>query len=170
MSIVNSATCDTPRRPSPLAALAVRPAAGLTQRPGFRAYPLTVTCRAAPPHGDPAPSWLVREDTGEYDIPDLLKDADYASDAELYAAANEHARDMHKAEGNLHDALNLARVLAASVSEIGDSRAVQVETVLKFVERKINKALNRLDRHDRRHTNLFFAYFDLKDRVEKDAE
>jgi len=61
-------------------------------------------------------------------------------------------------------------VLAESVSGIGDSRAVQAESVLSVVDRKLNKALNRLDRHDSRHTNLFFAYFDLKARSEEEAE
>ena len=56
------------------------------------------------------------------------------------------------------------------MSGIGDSRAVQAESVLSVVDRKLNKALNRLDRHDSRHQNLFFAYFDLKARSEEEAE
>lgn len=170
MSIANSATCDTLSRPAALASVAVRPAAGLTKRPEIRTYAVPAPCRAVSSHGDPAAGWPVREDEGEYDIPDLLKDADYASDADLYHAADEHARHLRRAQRNLEDALNLARVLAESVSGIGDSRAVQSETVLSIVERKLNKALNRLDRHDSRHTNLFFAYFDLKARSEKAAE
>jgi hypothetical protein len=43
---------------------------------------------------------------------------------------------------------------------------VQAETVLKVVERKLNKALDRLDRHDTRHRNLFFAYFELEEEAE----
>ena len=170
MSIVISATCNTPRHPAALAVVAARPAAGLTKGPGIRAYPLPATCRTASLHGDPAAGWPLREDGGEYDIPDLLKDADYATDAELYTAAEEHARHLRRAQGNLEDALNLARVLAESVSGIGDSRAVQAEAVMSVVDRKLNKALNRLDRHDSRHRNLFFAYFDLKARSAKDAD
>jgi hypothetical protein len=55
------------------------------------------------------------------------------------------------------------RVLSASFGDDGDSRAVQAETVLKVVERKLDKALDWIDRHDTRHRNLFFAYFDLKE-------
>lgn len=44
---------------------------------------------------------------------------------------------------------------------------MQAETVLKIVERKLHKALNQLDRHDSRHRNLFFAYFDLQEKDEK---
>lgn len=150
--------------------MSIRPAAVLPKGPEIRAYPLPDTCRTASPHGDPAAGWPVREDTGEYDIPDLPKDADYVSDAELYDAAEEHARHLRRAQRNLEDALNLARVLAESVSGIGDSRAVQAESVLSVVDRKLNKALNRLDRHDSRHQNLFFAYFELKARSETEAE
>ena len=170
MSIANSATCDTPRRPAALSTLAVQPGAGPAKPSEVRAYPSAATCRAASPHGDGPARWQVREEEGEYDIPDLLKDADYASDAELYDAADEHARHLRRAQRNLEEALNLARVLAESVSGIGDSRAVQAEAVLSVVDRKLNKALNRLDRHDSRHRNLFFAYFDLKARSEEEAE
>lgn len=47
-------------------------------------------CHATSPHGDPADGWPVREDGGEYDIPDLLRDEDYEPDPALYDAAYEH--------------------------------------------------------------------------------
>ena len=40
---------------------------------------------------------------------------------------------------------------------------MQIESMLKVFERELNKPLNQLDRRDTRHTNLFFAYFDLKE-------
>ena len=61
----------------------------------------------------------------------------------------------------LEDVLNLAGVLRASIVDEGDSRAMQAETVLKIIERKADKALDQLERHDGKHGNLFFAYFDL---------
>ena len=78
-----------------------------------------------------------------------------------------HARHLRRAQRRLEDVLNLAGVLRTSIGDEGDSRAMQAETVLKIVERKLHKALNQLDRHDSRHANLFFAYFDLVDTAEE---
>lgn len=95
-----------------------------------------------------------------------MSDRSNETDAERCHAADEHARHLRRAQRRLEDALNLAGVLRASVGDEGDSRAMQAETVLKIVERKVNKALNQLDRHDGRHRNLFFAYFDLQEKAE----
>jgi hypothetical protein len=116
-----------------------------------------------------AAAWQVREAPAFY-VPDVLSDRSYTTDAELYDAADEHARHLRRAQRHIEDAYNLTRVVSASVREDGDSRAVQVETVLKVVERKLNKALNQLDRHDTRHRNLFFAYFDPQEPAEEGGE
>jgi hypothetical protein len=47
---------------------------------------------------------------------------------------------------------------------------MQAETVLKIIERKADKALDQLDRHDGQHRNLFFAYFDLLDTAEEGGD
>jgi hypothetical protein len=109
-------------------------------------------------------AWQVREDPAFY-VPDVLSDRFYNTDMELYDAADEHARHLRRARRHIEDVLNLAGLLRASLGDEGDSRAMQAETVLKVVERKLNKALNQLDRHDTRHRNLFFAYFDLQEKA-----
>jgi hypothetical protein len=116
-----------------------------------------------------AAAWQVREDRPFY-VPDVMSDRSYETDAELYHAADEHARHLHRAQGRLEDVLNLAGVLRASIGDEGDSRAMQAETVLKVVERKLNKALDQLDRHDSRHRNLFFAYFDPQEQAEEGGD
>ena len=35
--------------------------------------------------------------------------------------------------------------------------------IVELIEKRINKARTLLDSHSRRHTNLFVAYFDLKE-------
>ena len=169
MSISNSAFCDTPRRPTPLASGAVRPGAGLLKVSRIRAYPRPNICRAASPHGDPAAGGQVREHGDEYDIPDLLGDEDYEPEAVLSHAAYEHTEAERKTMGLLDDAENLLSVLLDAIQDDGDSRAMQTEAVLKVVGKKLRKAHTRVDRQEWRHRNLFLAYFDLKDRVQ-DAE
>lgn len=107
----------------------------------------------------------VREED-EFYIPDFTRTGAGRSRPDVYAAANDHARHLREAEGQLADALNLARVLRGSVQQADDAAAVQADTVLKIVEKKLRKANRALDRHDTRHLNLFMAYFDLKDRCE----
>lgn len=112
--------------------------------------------------GTATPSqWQVREDNPFY-VPDLLSDEDFDSGPKLRAAEYEHARHLRKAQAYLDEVLNLVGVLLASLGDEGDTRAMQAETMLKIIERKLQKANIRIDRHDRRHTNLFYAYFDLK--------
>jgi hypothetical protein len=101
----------------------------------------------------------VREESGFY-VPDYIA-ADSRPD--LYAAADEQARDLRSAEKHLDDALNLAGVLRASLHDAGDSRAMQADTVLKLIEKLLRKAHNCIDRHDTLYLNLFMAYFDLKE-------
>ncbi len=59
--------------------------------------------------------------------------------------------------------------MLASLADECDSRAMQTETALKVIEKKLNKAHTQVDRHRRRHTNLFLADFDLRDQL-NDAE
>lgn len=99
----------------------------------------------------------------EFYIPDYITEAADRASTDLYAAADDHARDLRKAEKHLDDAFNLAGVLRASLQEAGDSRAVQADTVLKIIEKLLTRAHRCIDRHDTRFMNLFMAYFDSKD-------
>lgn len=169
MNDANTVTYDTTSQPRTFPAKAVRPAAGLPNRLGIRDYSLPVTCRPASPHFDPAAGWEVRED-GEDFIADLLSDSGDESDAELAAAADAHTEGLRAAMSLLDEAANLLAVLMASVEDVGDSRAMQAETVLKIVEKKLNKAHTRIDRQETRQRKLFLAHAELQARAEKSAE
>jgi hypothetical protein len=153
-----------------LAAVATRSADGLTKRPGIRAYSLPTACRAASPHGNPAPAWQIREEEGEYDIPDPTEDANCESDPELFEAAEAHTEEQREAMALLDDAENLLGVLMAAIEDDSDDRAMQVEAVLKIVRKKLNKAHTRIDRQESRHRDLFLAYFALKAQSDQEAE
>lgn len=112
----------------------------------------------------PAAWRQVREDKSYY-IPDFLAGNARRSRPEVYSAANDHAGELRKAEQHLDDVLNLARVLRDSVQAEDDRRAMQADTVLKIIEKKLDKAHRLIDRHDSQHLNLFMAYFDLKDKA-----
>jgi hypothetical protein len=142
--------------------VAVRPAAGVTKHPGIHAYPLPTTCRAGFLLREPGVAWQIREEGGEYDVPDLLQNEDYEPDPELYDAAYDHTNAQREAMGLLEDAENLLAVLLAAIEDDGDSRAMQVEAVLKIVRKKLDKAHTRIDRQESRQRNLFLAYFELK--------
>jgi hypothetical protein len=103
----------------------------------------------------------VKEDR-EFYIPDYLAGDPDSSRPDLYAAADDHARELRKAEKHLDDALNLTGVLRASFQEADDSRAMQADTVLKIIEGLLNKAHTCIDRHDTRFMNLFMAHFDAR--------
>ena len=122
-------------------------------------YPLT-------PFFDTPADRQVREDKGFY-IPDLLTDEAYDADPKAYAASEEHAKHLHEAEGLLHDAWNLVGLMLAAIGDESDSRAMQTEAGLKVIEKKLSKALTQIDRLDARYTNLFLAYFDLRDKTGK---
>ena len=104
----------------------------------------------------------IKEDR-EFYIPDYFAGDPDSSRPDLYAAADDHARELRKAEKHLDDALNLTGVLRASFQEADDSRAVQADTALKIIEKLLNKAHTCIDKHDTRFMNLFMAYFDSKD-------
>ena len=115
------------------------------------------------------PDWQVREDKGFY-IPDRLSDPGHDADPLAYAAFEDHAKQLHKAEGLLDDAWNLLRLMLAAIGDEGDDRAMQTEAGLKVIEKKLSKAHAQIDRHHTRYTNLFLAYFDLRDRTDRDVE
>ncbi len=107
----------------------------------------------------------VREDE-EFYIPDLLSDAEYDASPKAYVAFADHAKHLHKAEGLLDEAWNLVRLMLAAIGDAGDSRAMQTEAGLKVIEKKLSKAHTRIDRFHPRYTNLFLAYFELKDKTD----
>ena len=113
-----------------------------------------------PPLKTPA-AWQVREEKGFY-IPDLLADEQYDCKPEYFSAACDHAKLLTEAQLLLGEALNMVRLTSAALSEAGDRRAMQTETACNVIEEKLSKAYDRIDKHDRRHTNLFLAYFDLR--------
>lgn len=104
----------------------------------------------------------VREDRELY-VPDYMTGDPHEASPEAYSAANEHAAELREAEQHLDDALNLAGTLRASVKGEDDGRAMQADTVLKFIERELKQAHRCIDSHDTRHLNLFLAYCDLRD-------
>lgn len=101
----------------------------------------------------------VQEEPPPY-VPDLLSDDTYELDPDAFSAADAHARHLRRAERLLGDAQNLARVLRDSLQDAADARAMQAQTVLNIVDRKLDKACRAIDRHGRRHSNLFLAYFE----------
>ena len=135
----------------------------------LKSRPRSGDCTVYRPTFKPRENWEVREDKSLY-IPDLLTDAEYDAKPEAYSIAAEHAQHLYKAQGLVGEALNLAGLMRASLGDEGDSRAMQTETGLKVIEKKLKKAYNRIDKHDRRHTNLFLAYFNLRAKSEEGTE
>ena len=126
-------------------------------------------CTVYRPRFRPRANWQVREDR-EFYIPDLLSDTEYDADPKAYAAFAHQAEHLHRVEGLLDDAWNLVRLMQASLGDEVDDRAMQIEAGLKAVEKNLSKAHARIDRHHTCYTNLFFAYFDLKDKSDESAE
>ena len=93
-------------------------------------------------------TYRVREDRSEYDV-------------EADAAAADLARQLHKAQGLVGEALNLVGLLLAALENQGDRRAMQIHTGVQLIEKKLQKAYNRLDEYEIRHTKLFPAYGEL---------
>lgn len=125
----------------------------------------TKDCAFSYPRIEARAVWQVREDSGHY-VPDLLSDKDYDPDEQTYAAAEDYATHLTAAEVLLNDVLNLVGLLLTAIGDIGDGRAMQSEVALKIIEKKVQEAHNRINQHDRRHTNLFLAYSYLKGKLE----
>lgn len=111
----------------------------------------------------------VREDQDDrrFDVPDLLSEKDYDIDMQVCAAAREHANYLSKAERKLDQALNLVGLMLAAIGDLSDARAMQTETGLNAIEKKLGAARTWLDKHDTRHLNLFLAYFDLRGKTDE---
>ncbi|MEM8683368.1 MAG: hypothetical protein AAGF72_08065, partial [Pseudomonadota bacterium] len=105
--------------------------------------------------------WQIREDRSFY-VPDFLSDKNDDTDPRTYTAAKEHAAHLHKAEGLLCDTKDLVELMRAAISDEHDARAMQADTALAVIEEKLREARLCIDEHDRHHTNLFLAYFELK--------
>ena len=103
---------------------------------------------------DKPANYRVHEDRGIYDA---------GTDA-----AAKHARHLHTAQGQVGDALNLAGLLLTALHDQGDRRAMQIETAVRVIEKKLQKACNRLDRHETSHEKLFATYRDLESATTRD--
>lgn len=106
----------------------------------------------------------------EFHVPDLLSDTGYDANSKAYSAIAQQIKHLHRAEGLLDDAWNLARLMLTSIGDVGDSRAMQTEAGLKAIEKSLREAHAQIDKHHSRYTNLFFAYFDLKEKTEGRVE
>ena len=105
--------------------------------------------------------WQVREDRSFY-VPDLLSDENNDTDPRAYAAAMEHAAHLHSAERLVCQAEDLVGLMRAAISDESDARAMQADTALTIIEKKLCRAHSRINKHDRCHANLFLAYLELK--------
>ena len=52
--------------------------------------------------------------------------------------------------------------MRAAIGDESDARAMQADTALTVIEKKLRRAHSQINKHDRCHANLFLAYFDLK--------
>jgi hypothetical protein len=158
MNAANITINDLNNPEMPLDSRAGQTAPGLRTRSGG--------CTVYRPTFRPPANWEVREDKGFY-IPDLLSDTEYDANSKAYSAFAQQAKHLHKVEGLLDDAWNLVRLMEASLGNDGDDRAMQIEAGLKAVEKKLSKAHAHVDKHHTRYTNLFFAYFDLREKMDE---
>lgn len=120
-----------------------------------------------PPH--PAAALELREDREQYG-PDFPSGKGAEADRDLEEAADAETEPSRDVMSLLDEAVNLVSVLLASMEEDGDERSEQAGTVLRLVEKKLNKAHRRVDRQESRHRDLFVAYGKLKGRSERDTE
>lgn len=109
------------------------------------------------------PHRQVREQQDFY-IPELLTDPGYDAAPKTCAAFEKQAKPLHDVEGLIGDAWNLAGLMLAAMADEHDDRAMQTYTGLKVIEEKLSEAHNRIDRLHTQYTNLFLAYFDLKEK------
>ncbi len=106
-----------------------------------------------------------RETSDSMDIPwvlarERLEDHTFN---ERYSAAKKHANKLTKSENAIMEAKDFANILYHSLSEADDYFEMTVQTVVKRIQKLLDRASDRLDRHGTNHTNLFIAYFDLKE-------
>ncbi len=129
-------------------------------------YCLTASACAASPFsqfatGERTAAMQLREE-GEFYVPDLLSDPEHRPSPATCSAADAYGRHLKKAERHVDEARLLTDVLRASLGDDYDGRAMQVDTVLEVIDKKLRKARLRMDRHDARYLNLFLAYTKLK--------
>jgi hypothetical protein len=167
MNHANPATYDVARSETTLPATLARAAAEAPTTPASRAYPRPAAGCSVTPH--PASTRQLREEGGYY-VPDFLTGKHDEADPAHSEAAHGETEGLVEAMALLDEVCNLVAVLKASMEEDADAQASQVETVLKIVEKKLDKAHRRIDRQAQRHRNLFLAYCHLKDASARDAE
>ena len=119
-------------------------------------------------HSNNRTALQVKEDPAFY-VSDFPSDKCHGGNPQARSAATDHAKHLQKVERLLDEALNLAGLMLASLADECDGRAMQVETALKVIEKKLGKAHTQIDRHRRRHAELFVAHVDLKGQL-KDAQ
>ncbi len=95
-------------------------------------------------------TYRVAEDHGVYD-----------------AAATDDAKHLHEAQGRIGEALNLAGLLLAALEDQGDRRAMQVFTAVRIIEKRLEKACDRLDRHEANHARLLPAHADRRGKTKR---
>lgn len=123
------------------------------------------------PYDDVPPEEGEDPDTrNEYAIPDVLSGMEPGSRTDVHDAAEAHAHDLRRAEGELDEAINLVAVLLGFMQSVEEAEAMQVETVARLVKARLEKVHRRIDRHGIAHTNLFLAYFELTARTEGGGE
>ncbi|MEO1247626.1 MAG: hypothetical protein AAFX56_18270 [Pseudomonadota bacterium] len=113
--------------------------------------------------GPETPAAMQLREEHEFYVPDLLADADYHPRPALFSAAEAYGRRLQKADRHVDEALLLSQVLRGSMCDDSDGRAMQVDTVLKIVEKKLRKAHLQIDRYETSHLNLFMAYMELRE-------
>ena len=131
-------------------------------------YPLsTADCAENDPFFQAKAGWQVREDQNDqrFYVPDLLSDKNHDIDRQAYADAGEHAAHLRKAERLVCQAEDLVGSMRAAISYENDARAMRADTELTAIEKKLCKAHSCINKHDRRHSNLFLAYFDLRNKT-----
>ena len=86
-------------------------------------------------------------------------DEDYET---AFKAAQKQDKLLRKAESDLSTARDLAVTLRGFLAETHNGECFTADTVVDLIEKRIDKALDRLDSHCGQYHNLFVAYFDLK--------
>ncbi len=99
---------------------------------------------------DQTPIFGVCEESPDYDA----EDAD-------------HAKELHKAQQLVGQALNLAGLLLAALEDQGDRRAMQVYVAVQVIEKKLGNAHDRLDKHEAGHARLYRAFTALREKAER---
>ena len=79
-----------------------------------------------------------------------------------FKASQKHGKCLSKAESDLATARDLAETLQSYLAETHIDECFTAGSIVDLIEKRINKARDRLDGHSSQYHNLFVAYFDLK--------